>query len=66
MAQWFKDLSIVIAILQVPAVAQILSLAQELLHAVGVVKKKKMKERKEGRKEGRKERKKDRYLTKKN
>ena len=45
MAQQVKDLGIVPAVVQVTAVVQVRSLAQELSHAVGVAKKKKEKEK---------------------
>ena len=43
MAQWANDLAFLTAVARVAAMAWILSLAQELLHAVGVWPKKKKK-----------------------
>ena len=48
MAQQVKDLGIVPAVVQVTAVVQVRSLAQELSHAVGVAKKKKRKRKEIG------------------
>ena len=48
MAQQVKDLGIVTAVVQVTAVGQVRSLAQELSHAVGVAKKKKRKRKEIG------------------